>query len=166
MTNGGRIKPVHNEHGGDPRFADPAMSAGRAFAKHARRAASGRSGGGKRRPRPVTVRGAAPAPGMSRRAASSARSQSPPLVQVIDWMLEQSDNTIAEAMGRQVALAAGEPASFDGATEAMLDKLRELGLTATRRTCTTPAACPGTTASARPCSPQPLALAAGGTSRR
>jgi D-alanyl-D-alanine carboxypeptidase/D-alanyl-D-alanine-endopeptidase (penicillin-binding protein 4) len=33
MTNGGRVKPVHTEHGGDPRFADPAISAGQAFAK-------------------------------------------------------------------------------------------------------------------------------------
>ena len=33
MTNGGRIEPVHNEVGGDPRFADPALAAGRAFAK-------------------------------------------------------------------------------------------------------------------------------------
>jgi len=32
MTNGGRVKPEHNEHGGDPRFADPGISAGQAFA--------------------------------------------------------------------------------------------------------------------------------------
>jgi serine-type D-Ala-D-Ala carboxypeptidase/endopeptidase (penicillin-binding protein 4) len=35
---------------------------------------------------------------------------------------------IAEAMGRQVALAAGKPASFDGATDAIVAKLTELGL--------------------------------------
>ena len=33
MTNAGRITPVHHEVGGDPRFADPAMAAGQAFAK-------------------------------------------------------------------------------------------------------------------------------------
>jgi D-alanyl-D-alanine carboxypeptidase/D-alanyl-D-alanine-endopeptidase (penicillin-binding protein 4) len=54
--------------------------------------------------------------------------QSPPLVQVVDWMLQQSDNVIAESMGRQVALAAGKPATFEGATTAMIDKLNELGL--------------------------------------
>ncbi|WP_282958176.1 D-alanyl-D-alanine carboxypeptidase, partial [Couchioplanes caeruleus] len=32
MTNGGRVEPVHNEFGGDERFADPALAAGRAFA--------------------------------------------------------------------------------------------------------------------------------------
>ena len=27
MTNAGRIKPVHHEFGGDPRYSDPAMAA-------------------------------------------------------------------------------------------------------------------------------------------
>jgi D-alanyl-D-alanine carboxypeptidase/D-alanyl-D-alanine-endopeptidase (penicillin-binding protein 4) len=55
--------------------------------------------------------------------------QSPPLVQITDWMLTQSDNVIAELMARQVALAACKPASFDGAAEATEAKLNELGLT-------------------------------------
>jgi D-alanyl-D-alanine carboxypeptidase/D-alanyl-D-alanine-endopeptidase (penicillin-binding protein 4) len=45
-------------------------------------------------------------------------------------MLEQSDNTIAEVLGRQVALAAGKPVSFTGATQAMIAELGELGLPA------------------------------------
>jgi serine-type D-Ala-D-Ala carboxypeptidase/endopeptidase (penicillin-binding protein 4) len=50
-------------------------------------------------------------------------------VHLVDWMLEQSDNTLAEVLSRQVALAAGQPASFDGATRSMIAKLGELGLT-------------------------------------
>jgi D-alanyl-D-alanine carboxypeptidase/D-alanyl-D-alanine-endopeptidase (penicillin-binding protein 4) len=54
--------------------------------------------------------------------------QSPPLVQITDWMLEQSDNILAEVLARQVAIAAGRPASFDGETDAMIAKLRAMGL--------------------------------------
>ncbi|WIM96254.1 D-alanyl-D-alanine carboxypeptidase/D-alanyl-D-alanine-endopeptidase [Actinoplanes oblitus] len=125
MTNAGRITPVHNEHGGDPRFADPALAAGRAFAKlldvPAEKVGKGKA--------PATADAAASAP-----AAGSApgrelgRVESPPLVQILDWMLQQSDNTLAEAVARQVPLAAGREASFDGTSEAMVQKLRDLGL--------------------------------------
>jgi D-alanyl-D-alanine carboxypeptidase/D-alanyl-D-alanine-endopeptidase (penicillin-binding protein 4) len=125
MTNAGRRTPVHNEVGGDPRFPDPALAAGQAFAKQLG-------------VRAAVTRGRAPAVDAS--AAPSAapdgpapgtelgKVESPPLVHLVDWMLEQSDNVIAEALSRQVALAAGRPASFDGATGAMIDKLGELGL--------------------------------------
>ncbi|MGX6603883.1 D-alanyl-D-alanine carboxypeptidase/D-alanyl-D-alanine endopeptidase [Micromonosporaceae bacterium Da 78-11] len=110
MTNAGRVKPVHNEFGGDPRYADPAIAAGKAFAKLL----------------------GAPTASVKRAKAGAGRElgavQSPPLVQVTDWMLQQSDNTIAETLGRQVALAAGKPGSFDAASEAMIAKLGELGL--------------------------------------
>jgi D-alanyl-D-alanine carboxypeptidase/D-alanyl-D-alanine-endopeptidase (penicillin-binding protein 4) len=43
-------------------------------------------------------------------------------------MLQQSDNVLAEVLGRQVALAAGKEASFAGTAEAMAEKLAELGL--------------------------------------
>ena len=111
MTNAGRVKPVHHEAGGDPRFADPALAAGKAFAKMLGA------------PTSTVKRGKAATSGKTLGAV-----QSPPLVQITDWMLTQSDNTIAEAMGRQVALAAGKPATFDDTSEAIQDKLRELGL--------------------------------------
>ncbi|WP_438874548.1 D-alanyl-D-alanine carboxypeptidase/D-alanyl-D-alanine endopeptidase [Symbioplanes lichenis] len=110
MTNAGRVKPVHNERGGDRRFTDPALSAGKAFAQLLGL------------PESAVTRGKAPA------GAQLGAVQSPPLVHIVDWMLEQSDNVLAEAMARQVALAAGQPASFDGAARAMGDKLDELGL--------------------------------------
>ena len=151
MTNAGRVKPVHNDVGGDPRFSDPAMAAGRAFAKQlgvptsaVSRAATGSD------PTPAPTESAstesAPtesAPTESALAAPSASAgqglapgdelgkvESPPLVHVIEWMLQQSDNVIAEAMARQVALAAGQEPSFIGAAEAMIAKLGELGLPA------------------------------------
>jgi serine-type D-Ala-D-Ala carboxypeptidase/endopeptidase (penicillin-binding protein 4) len=127
MTNAGRIKPVHNEFGGDPRFSDPALAAGKTFAKQLGVAAS------------KVAKGTAPASAAASAPASAAAAgvtpgqelgkvESPPLVQVLDWMLQQSDNTIAETMARQVALAAGAEPSFDGASEAMIKKLKELGL--------------------------------------
>ncbi len=135
MTNAGRIKPVHNEFGGDPRYGDPAIAAGKAFARQlGAPVATVRRG---RAPQAATPRTGTPGAAATQSEAPGAaatpgrelgRVQSPPLVQVSDWMLEQSDNTIAEALGRQVALAGGQPASFTGAAQAMLAKLRELGL--------------------------------------
>ena len=125
MTNAGRIKPVHHEFGGDPRFGDPAIAAGKAFAK-----LLGLPSGAVRRgtaPKPAAATASA-GPALPGRPLGEVKS--PPMVQLTDWMLEQSDNTIAEALGRQVALAAGRPPTFDGATEAIVDKLRELGLPA------------------------------------
>jgi D-alanyl-D-alanine carboxypeptidase/D-alanyl-D-alanine-endopeptidase (penicillin-binding protein 4) len=119
MTNGGRVKPVHNAHGGDPRFADPAISAGQAFAKLLGVPATTVKRG--KAPSAVAASGVAP-------GARLGEVQSPPLVQITDWMLEQSDNILAEVLARQVALAAGKPASFDGETDAMIAKLRALGL--------------------------------------
>jgi D-alanyl-D-alanine carboxypeptidase/D-alanyl-D-alanine-endopeptidase (penicillin-binding protein 4) len=127
MTNAGRITPVHHEVGGDPRFGDPAMATGRSFAKQL-----GVSAAVARGKAPAANPAADPsaAPGSPAPGTELGSVQSPPLVHVVDWMLQQSDNVIAEALSRQVALAAGMPASFDGATASMIAKLRELGLPA------------------------------------
>jgi D-alanyl-D-alanine carboxypeptidase/D-alanyl-D-alanine-endopeptidase (penicillin-binding protein 4) len=121
MTNAGRITPVHHEVGADPRFRDPALAAGTAFARQLG-------------VRTAVIRGTAPAaasaPAGVVPGAALGSVQSPPLVQLTDWMLQQSDNVIAEALGRQVAMAAGRPASFQGATAATTAKLAELGLPA------------------------------------
>jgi D-alanyl-D-alanine carboxypeptidase/D-alanyl-D-alanine-endopeptidase (penicillin-binding protein 4) len=45
-------------------------------------------------------------------------------------MLQLSDNVLAEALARQVALAGGEPASFAGAADAMEAAVTALGLPA------------------------------------
>ena len=126
MTNAGRVKPVHNESGGDPRFADPAVAAGKAFAK----LLGAPTSGVKRGTAPATPSSAASAPATGDIAPGTRLGvvRSAPLVQITDWMLEQSDNTIAEVMGRQVAVAAGKEASFDGASEAIVAKLSSWGL--------------------------------------
>ncbi|MCF3180822.1 D-alanyl-D-alanine carboxypeptidase/D-alanyl-D-alanine-endopeptidase, partial [Streptomyces polychromogenes] len=43
-------------------------------------------------------------------------------------MLTNSDNDIAEALARQTALASGKPASFEGAEEAVTQRLGSLGV--------------------------------------
>src|SRR5690606_3043593 len=55
---------------------------------------------------------------------------SPPLLRLIDIMLTTSDNVVAEALARQVALARDEPASFAGAGAAMAEVVAELDLPA------------------------------------
>jgi len=125
MTNGGRINPVHHEVGADPRYSEPAKVTGFAFARLLDLPVSAVSRG--KAPdagsAPTSAAATGPAPG-----TELGKVQSPPLVQVVEWMLQQSDNVIAESMGRQVALAAGKPATFEGAAAAMIDKLNELGL--------------------------------------
>lgn len=53
---------------------------------------------------------------------------SPPLSRLVEFMLTESDNVIAEALARQVAIARTQPASFEGAAAAMKTVLGELGL--------------------------------------
>jgi D-alanyl-D-alanine carboxypeptidase/D-alanyl-D-alanine-endopeptidase (penicillin-binding protein 4) len=135
MTNGGRRKPVHHEVGGDPRFTDPALSAGQAFAKALGVPTSAVSTG--RAPASPTATGASqPAADPSAAGAAAqpgaelGRVDSPPLIRIVDWMLQFSDNVLAEALARQVALAADQPASFAGAAAALEAAVTGLGLPA------------------------------------
>lgn len=114
MTNDGRVGSSES------RYSNPALAAGKQFAQLLGVSAPVSSGTA---PAGVASAGSAISPGTQLGAV-----QSPPLVEVIDWMLQQSDNTIAESMGRQVALATGHPASFDGATDAIVSELADLGL--------------------------------------
>jgi PBP4 family serine-type D-alanyl-D-alanine carboxypeptidase len=50
--------------------------------------------------------------------------KSAPLVELVDNMLQSSDNVLAEAIARAVARKAGEEVSFEGASKATLDILR------------------------------------------
>ena len=54
---------------------------------------------------------------------------SPPLAQIVQWMLEESNNVIAENLARHVAIASGQPASFAGGAAATQSALRKLGVT-------------------------------------
>jgi D-alanyl-D-alanine carboxypeptidase/D-alanyl-D-alanine-endopeptidase (penicillin-binding protein 4) len=73
---------------------------------------------------------AAPRPATApRHPATLARVQSPPLAEVVAWMLGESNNVIAENLARQVAIASHRPASFAGAAAVVEHVLRRLGVT-------------------------------------
>jgi D-alanyl-D-alanine carboxypeptidase/D-alanyl-D-alanine-endopeptidase (penicillin-binding protein 4) len=55
--------------------------------------------------------------------------RSAPLSQLVDNMMDHSDNVLAESISREVAIKTGQDPSFDGATKAMLDVLRQNNLT-------------------------------------
>jgi serine-type D-Ala-D-Ala carboxypeptidase/endopeptidase (penicillin-binding protein 4) len=98
-----------------PRAADPAGQAAAVFARYL--AADGISV-------PVSPsRVTAPA-----RARMLAAVYSPPLAQIVQWMLEESNNVIAENLARHVAIATGQPASFAGAAAATQSALRKIGV--------------------------------------
>ncbi|GAA3298792.1 D-alanyl-D-alanine carboxypeptidase/D-alanyl-D-alanine-endopeptidase [Streptomyces cinereospinus] len=70
-----------------------------------------------------------PAPGRATgRARTLASVQSPPLSALVERMVTDSDNDIAEALARHTARAAGERADFGGAGRAIRAQLKKLGL--------------------------------------
>jgi serine-type D-Ala-D-Ala carboxypeptidase/endopeptidase (penicillin-binding protein 4) len=107
--------PADNEASNGPRSASPAALAATSFAGFL--AADG-----------IGVRGAPAQVTASPRASMLASVQSPPLSAIIGWMLEESNNVIAENLARQVAIATGRPASFSGAATAVTATLRSLGV--------------------------------------
>ncbi len=76
----------------------------------------------------IRVRGAVSQTAAPHGAATIAAVASPPLAEIVDWMLTQSNNVIAENLARQVAIATGRPASFSGAAAAETAVLRRLGV--------------------------------------
>ncbi|CAM5529258.1 hypothetical protein STAFG_1244 [Streptomyces afghaniensis 772] len=73
----------------------------------------------------------ATSPGPSKatsRAKTLATVDSPPLSALVERMLTNSDNDIAEALARQTAIATGHRADFAGADQAINAQLRKLGL--------------------------------------
>jgi serine-type D-Ala-D-Ala carboxypeptidase/endopeptidase (penicillin-binding protein 4) len=106
-----------------PRPQDSAVAAAEAFAVQLKAAGAAAR---------LTV-----APGVGRSTAPAAANGAPaPLAEVqsatvaeqVGLMLESSDNYLAEVMGRLAAVAAGEPASNEGATAAVRAQLVELGI--------------------------------------
>jgi len=61
-------------------------------------------------------------------AKTLASTQSPPLSAIVQQMLQESNNVIAENLARQVALKNGQPASYSGAATAVTDELELLGV--------------------------------------
>ncbi|WUA62586.1 D-alanyl-D-alanine carboxypeptidase/D-alanyl-D-alanine-endopeptidase [Streptomyces sp. NBC_00224] len=103
-----------SDSGPAPRTGDPAGDTARTFASLLRE-------------RGVTA--AAPRPGKAPQGATElARTLSAPLSDLVERMLTNSDNDLAEALARQTAIATGRPADFDGAAKAVADRLAALDL--------------------------------------
>lgn len=64
----------------------------------------------------------------STRAETLATVSSPPLSALVERMLTNSDNDIAETLARQTGLASGQPGSFAGGAKAIDLQLTKLGL--------------------------------------
>jgi D-alanyl-D-alanine carboxypeptidase/D-alanyl-D-alanine-endopeptidase (penicillin-binding protein 4) len=108
MLDAGRTQPVSVD---SSRSRTPALDAGRALA-----VALGVN------PATVTVR---PTPVTG---TTIATVQSPPLLERLRQMMSESDNVMAESIGREVAAAVGKPQSFDGGVAAVLGQLAKAGI--------------------------------------
>jgi D-alanyl-D-alanine carboxypeptidase/D-alanyl-D-alanine-endopeptidase (penicillin-binding protein 4) len=106
--------PADNESSSGLRAADPPAVAAAAFASFL--SADG-----------IRVRASAPAAAPAH-ASTVASVESPPLTQIVQWMLEESNNVIAENLARHVAIAMGRQPSFSGAAAAVTSVLRSLGV--------------------------------------
>ncbi|WP_157224035.1 D-alanyl-D-alanine carboxypeptidase/D-alanyl-D-alanine-endopeptidase [Nocardia paucivorans] len=107
MLDGGRLDPPAEY---SPRSTTPALDVGRALA-------------GLLGLDPARVRsGTAPA-----NATELASVASAPLRDRLHDMMVYSDNVLAETIGREIAVATGRPASFDGAVQAVAGQLRDAG---------------------------------------
>jgi D-alanyl-D-alanine carboxypeptidase/D-alanyl-D-alanine-endopeptidase (penicillin-binding protein 4) len=79
----------------------------------------------------VTVTGAPTGAHAVRGKAVIASVASPPMSELVQRMLGRSDNDLAEALSRQVAIATGHPASFAGGVGAVKAAIASLGVDAT-----------------------------------
>ncbi|MCW2830720.1 MAG: dacB [Aeromicrobium sp.] len=73
--------------------------------------------------RGITVSDAPTAGTAPESAETVAAVRSAPLAQIVETLIRISDNQAAEVVLRHVAIAAGEPATFDGGTAAVRDAL-------------------------------------------
>jgi D-alanyl-D-alanine carboxypeptidase/D-alanyl-D-alanine-endopeptidase (penicillin-binding protein 4) len=104
MVDGGRTQPVSVD---SARSTTPALDAGRALAVAL-----------KVDPAKVAVLPAGTPSGQE-----IASVQSPPLIERLRQMMNESDNVMAESIGREVAAEQNRPQSFDGAVQAVLGQL-------------------------------------------
>lgn len=101
-----------------PRQADPAMAAARAFADLLAQQGVAVTGG--------PVRRGAPPGGTELAAVESA-----PVHEIVRYTVQESDNTVAEVLGRLVAVERGEPATFEGAARAVVAEVAAQGVDTT-----------------------------------
>jgi len=116
LTPGGALEDSDNPVNFTPRTMDPAGLTAAAFAALLRKDGITLTSG----PSPATAPAGAPV---------LASVTSPPLSQVAEQMLRESNNVIAENLARHVAIATRLPATFAGAADAVRTELRRLGVT-------------------------------------
>ncbi|MER7752730.1 D-alanyl-D-alanine carboxypeptidase/D-alanyl-D-alanine-endopeptidase [Kitasatospora sp. NPDC097643] len=116
MVDEGKADPKSREEAPN-RVADPADQAAESFAALLK--AQGITVEGKAKP--------ATAPAAAT-AAVLGRVDSPTIARLVERLLTNSDNQLAEAIARQVAIAAHQPASFEGAAAAVVKELTKLGV--------------------------------------
>jgi serine-type D-Ala-D-Ala carboxypeptidase/endopeptidase (penicillin-binding protein 4) len=97
-----------------PRSLTPATDAVHAFARFL-------AGDG------IRIRGPAGQVTATAGATPIASVSSPPLAGIVQQMLTESNNVIAENLARHVAIATGLPATFSGAAQAVTNVVRGLG---------------------------------------
>jgi serine-type D-Ala-D-Ala carboxypeptidase/endopeptidase (penicillin-binding protein 4) len=116
-VNSGSATPAVPLVPGEPaaRVADPAMAAAQLFA-----AALAKDG--------ITVTGTVVRAKAPDGAAELARVESAPVADLVEHALTDSDNTIAEALARMVAVSAGRQATFADGGVAVLDRIDLLGV--------------------------------------
>jgi D-alanyl-D-alanine carboxypeptidase/D-alanyl-D-alanine-endopeptidase (penicillin-binding protein 4) len=112
--------PQDKDFGGTAlRSLAPAQDAARFFARFLRRDG-------------IAVRGSLVAVAVRAhlsKLAVVAAVHSPPLAQIVQQMLAESNNVIAETLARQVAVATGRPGTFSGAARAVMAVDARLGVT-------------------------------------
>lgn len=109
MSDQGRVSPDS-----DARHTDPARAAADSFAELLEDAG-------------VDVQGAVRAT-VASDAEPLADVESLPIIELVEQMLRDSDNQLAESLGRIAASQGGQPASFDGAAEALLGAAEQRGV--------------------------------------
>ena len=110
MADVGRTDPANTEEQAD-RSTTPELAAGRAFAASLGLGPEAVVAGNARRGAPVL-----------------ATVRSAPMARLVEQMLLESDNVLAETLARQVAVAEKLPPSFAGAAEAVRRVLTRLGV--------------------------------------
>lgn len=113
MVDGGRSRPDR-----DPRDPDPDLLAGRALLAALGQRGVAVSGA-------TVARGSAPPQSRELAAVSSA-----PVPALVERMLRTSDNDVAEALTRHIALRLGAPATFAGGVDAIRRAVAPLGVPA------------------------------------
>ncbi len=115
LTPAGTLQDSDDPVNYSPRTTDPAGMTAAAFAT-----LLGQDG--------ITV-SSGPSPSVAPAGAPLLASvSSPTLSQIVEQMLQESNNVIAENLARHVAIAMGMPATFAGAAAAVMAELRRLGV--------------------------------------